>query len=100
MTTTQLRLFTIDRGRLEDFAKAWLAGVYPLRRAQGYRIEQAGVIEQTNQFVWLVEYDGDDFEEKEREYYSSAERAALDPDPAQWIARAEAYLVRSVLPES
>lgn len=44
MTTTQLRLFTIDHGRLEDFADAWLSGVYPLRTAQGYRIELAGMI--------------------------------------------------------
>jgi len=31
----QLRLYTIDKGRLDDFAKAWRAGVYPLRLKMG-----------------------------------------------------------------
>jgi len=30
-STVQLRLYTIDKGRLDDFATAWRAGVSPLR---------------------------------------------------------------------
>jgi len=29
--TTQLRMYTINRGKMDDFVRAWKAGVYPLR---------------------------------------------------------------------
>ncbi|MGQ0560858.1 MAG: hypothetical protein ACT443_03175 [Gemmatimonadota bacterium] len=56
--TVQLRLYTIDKGRLDDFAAAWSAGVYPLRQKLGDRIPFAAKIPQTNQFVWVVVHDG------------------------------------------
>lgn len=94
----QLRLYTIDKGRLDDFASAWRAGVYPLRLKMGYRIPFAAKILETNQFVWLVAYDGaESWEKKEAAYYGSAERKLLSPDPAQWIARPEQLLVHPVV---
>jgi hypothetical protein len=45
-----------------------------------------------------MSYDGDDWEARDKAYYASPERAALEPDPAQWIARAEHWFVASVLP--
>jgi hypothetical protein len=36
--TTQLRIFTINKGRMDGFVQAWKAGVYPLRLKHGYRI--------------------------------------------------------------
>ena len=93
-SVVQLRLYTIDRGRLDDFAAAWRAGVYPLRLKMGYQIPFAAKIPATNQFVWLVRYDGPEpWERKEAAYYSSAERAGLSPDPRQWIARADQWMV-------
>jgi hypothetical protein len=100
-TTTrvmQLRLYTIDKGRLDDFAAAWRNGVYPLRLKMEYRIPFAAKIPATNQFVWLLAYDGpESWDKKEAAYYGSAERKAISPDPAQWIARPEQLLVQSVL---
>jgi hypothetical protein len=93
-TTMQLRLYTIDRGRLDDFARAWTAGVYPLRLKLGYRIPFAAKIPSTNQFVWLLTYTGPEtWEQKEAAYYGSAERKNLSPDPAQWIARPQQLMV-------
>src|SRR5438876_8206240 len=56
----QLRLYTIDKGKLDDFATAWRNGVYPLRTSLGYKIPFAAKIQETNQFVWLLAYDGPD----------------------------------------
>ena len=96
---TQLRVFTINKGRLDDFVGAWLDGVYPLRQKHGYRIDGAWTIRERNQFVWLLTYDGpEDWEAKDRAYYAAPERAAVDPDPAQWIARAEHVFLTPVLP--
>jgi hypothetical protein len=96
--TLQLRRYTINKGRLDDFIAAWKKGVYPLRQRHGFRIEGAWVIRERNEFVWLMSYDGDDWEAKDKAYYASPERAALEPDPAQWIARTEHWFVASVLP--
>ena len=97
-STVQLRLYTIDKGRLDDFATAWRAGVYPLRLRMGYQIPFAAKIPSTNQFIWLVTYDGPEpWEQKEAAYYGSAERARLSPDPAQWIARPEQLMVSPVV---
>jgi hypothetical protein len=94
----QLRLYTIDKGRLDDFAAAWRAGVYPLRLKMGYQIPFAAKIPETNQFVWVLAYDGpESWERKEAGYYGSDERKRLSPDPAQWIARPEQLLVTPVV---
>lgn len=94
----QLRLYTIDKGRLDDFAAAWRAGVYPLRTSLGYRIPFAAKIPATNQFLWLLSYNGpESWEQKEKAYYGSAARVSLSPDPAQWIARPEQLMMTPVV---
>jgi hypothetical protein len=93
-----LRLYTIDRGRLDDFTNAWRAGVYPLRQRLGFEIPFAGKIPSTNQFVWLIHYKGSKtWQQKEDEYYGSDERKRLSPDPAQWIAGPTELMVTPVI---
>ncbi len=53
---TQLRLYTINRGKMADFVKGWTEGVYPLHLEHGFKIDRAGVIEEMNQFFWIVSY--------------------------------------------
>src|SRR5205823_11678090 len=94
----QLRVYTIDRGRLDDFTNAWRAGVYPLHQKFGVQIPFAATIPSTNQFVWLVAYRGPlTWQQKEDEYYSSDERKHLSPDPQQWIARGEQLMLMPVI---
>ncbi len=93
----QLRVYTINRGKMEDFVRVWRQGVAPIRQKVGFKIPGAWVIKETNQFIWLLSYDGpEEWAVKDREYFNSPERKALDPDPAQWIARTEQYLVDPV----
>lgn len=40
---TQLRIYTINRGRMEDCVRAWRDGIYPLRLRYGFRISGAWV---------------------------------------------------------
>ena len=97
--TTQLRIYTINRGKMDDFVAAWTKGVYPLRLKHGFKIEHAAVIEERNEFVWILTYDGpEDWETKEAEYYGSEARNTLDPDPRQYIARSDMWFLQSVVP--
>jgi hypothetical protein len=88
---TQLRVYRIADGHLDDFVRAWVAGVLPLRREFGFEIEawtQVG----GDRFVWLVRYGGvGTFADADARYYASPQRKALDPDPAQWIVGNETY---------
>ena len=96
---TQLRIYTINRGEMEAFVKAWTDGVVPLRRKHGYTIEGAWILEKENKFVWIVTYSGpESWEAKEAAYYGSPERKAMRPDPAQHIALAESWFLRAALP--
>lgn len=94
---TQLRVYTINRGKLDDFVRAWRAGVYPLRQKMGFRIDGAWVLKERNQFVWLMSYNGTDWEAQDKAYYASPERKALNPDPAQFIALAEQWFLSEVV---
>ncbi|MBI3975118.1 MAG: NIPSNAP family protein [Armatimonadetes bacterium] len=97
---SQLRIYTINRGKLDDFVQAWSAGVYPLRRRFGYSIDGAWVIRERNEFVWILSYDGPDaWEAKEAAYYRSSERVNMDPNPASLIARPDQWFITPVRPD-
>ena len=94
---TQLRIYTIETGKLDAFVDAWEKGVAPLRQKFGFDVEAAWVERAHDRFVWLLSYDGrDGFEAKDAEYYGSPERAALDPDPAGLIVASEQAFVEPV----
>ena len=95
---TQLRLYTINRGRLHQFAEEWKANVLPLRLEHGFQVQDAWLIEETNQFAWLIGYEGaESWEAKEVAYYASEKRKAMEPNPARLIARPEQYFIESIL---
>ena len=95
---TQIRIYTINRGSLHQFAAEWKEKVYPLRIEHGFQIHSAWLVESTNQFVWLISYEGtESWEAKEEAYYSSAQRKAMEPNPSRLIARSEQYFVESIL---
>jgi hypothetical protein len=96
----QLRIYTINKGKLDEFIAGWTRFVHPLHLEHGFKIELAVKMEETNEFVWIVSYDGTmaDWEAKQKAYYGSPERHAVSPDPAQHIAKTERWMITSVLP--
>ena len=80
----QLREYTIEAGRLDDFVREWRALVLPLRVRMGFNVLGPWVERETSRFVWIVGYDGD-VSAANDVYYSSPERAAMDPDPARLV---------------
>jgi hypothetical protein len=55
---SQLRIFTIADGKMDEFVRAWLKGVYPLRIKQGFTIHGAWTLDPGDKFMWLLSYDG------------------------------------------
>ena len=83
---TQIRRYRIADGKLDDFVAAWVESVVPLRESFGFRIEGAWKIPESNEFVWLVSYEGEEtFAEADARYYATTARKQVQPDPATWI---------------
>lgn len=96
--TTQLRIYTINRGQLQQFAKEWQAQIRPLRESLGFQVTAAWLLEETSQFVWVLSYDGpEDWGTLDAAYYASPTRLAMNPNPARLIARAEEYFADPLL---
>ncbi|MGH2682140.1 MAG: NIPSNAP family containing protein [Actinomycetota bacterium] len=92
---TQLRDFTIQRERMDDFVTAWREGIAPLRRQHGFRISGAWTVPAEDRFIWLLEADGNEveFEARDAAYYASEARTGVRTDPRQWIvAHSSAFL--------
>ena len=97
---SQLRMYTIQEGRMGEWLLGWTRGVLPLRRKFGFQVDGAWVVEGENMFVWVLTYDGPDgFEARDAAYYSSPERASLTADPAPLIEKAETWFMRAALSE-
>jgi hypothetical protein len=92
--THQLRIYDIQEGALQGFTEVWREQVVPLRKRFGFEIVGAWLVEEANQFVWIIGHD--DFEAADKSYYDSPERAAMDPDPRRLIREADTRLMTSV----
>jgi hypothetical protein len=99
-TEYQLRRYRIRARHMDEFLEAWLRGVYPLRRKFGFVFAGAWRVEDAEEFVWIIGYDGPDgFAVADKRYYESAERKGMSPDPAQYIETPVSQMMRSVLPD-
>ena len=80
----ELREYTIEDGRLDDFVAEWRELVRPLRVARGFSVLGPWVAREQSLFVWIMGYDGD-LEAADAAYYASSERTTLEPNPARLI---------------
>ena len=93
--TYQLRSYTIKEGEMEEWISEWSELVYPLRRRFGFEVVGAWVNHEDRRFVWIIGHD--DFEARDRDYYASAERKSLAPDPARHLEATETVLMSRVV---
>ena len=75
VSTVQLRRYTITPGDMDAFVE-WWHKLVPAREKYGFRVLFALVDESANEFTWAVSHDGD-FDEVEKTYNASPERAAV-----------------------
>lgn len=96
--TLQLRIYTINRGALQPFAEEWKQTIKPLREKIGFAIPAAWAVPATNQFIWLLQYDGSQsWATLDKAFLDHPERRAMDPDPARHIARMENVFIEKVV---
>jgi hypothetical protein len=93
----ELRVYTVKHGAMEAWLGEWREQVYPLRLKLGFSIPAAWVVDAENRFIWVLEYDGDDFAAANDAYYASPERRAIDPDPARHLVAAEQWPLRAIV---
>jgi hypothetical protein len=80
----ELREYTIEAGRLDDFVSEWHEQVLPLRLALGFNALGPWVDREASRFVWIVGHDGD-LDAADQAYHDSAERRAMSPDPVRLV---------------
>jgi hypothetical protein len=93
----ELRVYTVKRGEMDAWIAEWREHVYPLRLAQGFSVPGAWVVRGRDRFVWLLEYDGEDYAAANDAYYASAERQAIDPDPSRHLAATEHWPLHTIV---
>ena len=82
----ELRIYRAKPGMLDDFVREWRERVLPLRRAHGFEVIGPWVADD-EQFVRIIGHE--DLAAADAAYYASPDRAALEPDPARYLADAE-----------
>jgi hypothetical protein len=90
----QLRDYQVKPGEMTEWVSEWSAHIRPLRERFGFRVVGAWTIANEHRFVWILAHA--DFETADRSYYDSAERRALEPDPARHLARAVQHFMERV----
>ncbi len=95
--TAQLRMYQIKEGELDTFIEEWRRTIVPVRTSFGFKVEGAWCNRQTNEFFWIISYDGPEgFEAREAAYLDSPERKAVSPNPARHHTHADTRLMTTV----
>jgi len=89
----QLRMYTVKPGEMDAFCQEWGEQILPVRLQAGFRVVGPWVIDETDQFVWMLEHDGD-FQVADKRYYDSPDRKKVDPDPIRHLVKNEHWMLR------
>ena len=90
----QLRDYDVKPGAYDEFIAEWAANIVPLRRRFGFDVLGAWTNADRSRFVWMLARDG--FEEADRAYYASPERANLQPPITRHLSRIDTTLLSEV----
>jgi len=91
---SQLRIYSIKEGLLDEFVEFWRSEIVPLRRRFGFEVGGAWADAESRTFAWVVSHP--DFERAATDYYDSPDRKLLSRDPGEFIESSELRLMESV----
>ena len=87
---TDVRIYTVNRGEMDDWLRLWTEQIAPLHARLGMNIEGAWVNRPQNEFVWARSFEDEaDQQEKMKQFYESPERQALGDKLRAHIAKVE-----------
>ncbi len=92
----QLRTYTINKGALPEWIEEWRTQLVPLRQKMGFVVLEAYTVPSSNQFVWLMGFEGENWAAADQAYMTCEERKTMQPDPARLIANMENVFVDKV----
>jgi hypothetical protein len=90
---TELRIYTLRDGAMDDFMRVWRDQVVPLRRRHGFTVAGGWIDRRTNRFAWVVSHEAPDGWDAAMAPYAAARPGSLDPDPAVFIESMDAAFV-------
>jgi hypothetical protein len=91
---TQLRVYQIKPGAMDEWIREWRVHVRPLRERHGFAVLGAWLAPNDDTFVWILAHEA--FEAANDAYYASSERRALDPDPARHVLATSTWMIQAV----
>jgi hypothetical protein len=92
----QLQTYTINKGALAEWTEEWRTQLVPLREKHGFKVLEAYTVASSNQFVWLMGFEGENWQAADQAYFESNERKTMQPDPARLIANMENVFVDKI----
>lgn len=95
----QLRMYQLHPGTFDEFFAYWKDNIVPAREAKGFTILSAWREVDSNEFIWVVRWNGDgSFEEADEAYYASPIRSKLPKAFSSFIASSEVRMVETLDP--
>ena len=86
--TSQLRIYTINRGMMDEWVKLFTETLVPMQEKHGIKIEGTWVSEDGTQFIWIRSFaNPEDVKAKEAAFYGSPEWNTVMDHARSHIAR-------------
>jgi heme-degrading monooxygenase HmoA len=93
----EIRIYTANKGKLDEFVKAWTEKLQPIHERYGLKVLGAWVNRPQNEFVWVRVFESEaDRDAKVEAYFASAERKAVGDLPQSLLAKTEVRTVEQV----
>ncbi len=86
--TSQLRMYTLNRGMMDDWVTLFTQTLVPMQEKHGIKIEGMWVSEDSTQFIWIRSFaNSEDVKAKEAAFYGSPEWNAVMEHARSHIAK-------------
>ena len=96
--TSQLRIYTINRGMMDEWVKLFTETIVPIQEKHGIKIEGMWVSEDSTQFIWIRSFtNSEDVKAKEAAFYGSPEWKAVMDHARSHIARTVVHTMEPAL---
>ena len=96
--TSQLRMYTINRGMIEDWLKLFTESLVPMQEKHGIKIDGMWVSDDGTQFIWIRSFTNpEDVKAKEAAWYGSPEWGAVMDHARSHIARIDVQTMEPAL---
>jgi hypothetical protein len=94
----QIRRYQLKPGSYDEFFASWRDQIVPIREQLNFSIPAAWHDPDSNEFIWIVRWNGEgSFEEADQAYYESPQRAAL-PRQFDHVASQDVRMFEPVYP--